>query len=74
MTPAVTAATKVAALKGEQEEEPGNREGEKASEVQVGKIQGANGLAICCLTPKYIGVYISNERVSAIPMDWGHIR
>lgn len=57
----VTAATKVAALKGKQEEEPGNREGEKQSAVQAGKLQGTNGLAICCLTPKYQslgGVYI----------------
>lgn len=70
MTLPVTAVTKAAAMKGKQEEEPGNREGEKESAVQAGKIQGANGPAICCLTPKYqtLGVYISNQCASAVPM------
>lgn len=70
----VTAATKAAAIKGKQEEEPGNREGEKESAVQA-KFKGTNGLAICCLTPKYQslwGVNIKPAR-SAVPTARGQI-
>lgn len=63
----VTAATKAAAMKGKQEEERGSRQGEKEREVQGGKLQGANGLAICCFVPKYQslrGAYIKPSRTS----------
>lgn len=63
--PPVTAATKAAAMKGKREEERGSRQGEKEREVQGGKFQGANGLAICCFAPKYQslrGAYIKPSR------------